>query len=163
MILLEVSSSYVFSEEQVLQSHCHAGHQAWISKYIHVWAVAWDFQQCGILTCVDSDEPLQPPSKLRHSKWCSVSSLTITKIRILKRLAKALIRLRVCAGWSEALLVAHTKLLEISCTSSYMIYMNSSHKEGFKYPDGLIDMNRNLWNDLAQKPGLIIGPFQNRN
>ena len=34
------------------------------------------------------------------------------------RLAKALIRLRVCAGWSEALLVAHTTLLEISCRSS---------------------------------------------
>ena len=29
------------------------------------------------LTCVDSDEPLQPPFKLRNSKWCSVSSLTI--------------------------------------------------------------------------------------
>ena len=29
------------------------------------------------------------------------------------RLAKALIRLRVCAGWSETLLVAHTTLLEI--------------------------------------------------
>ena len=25
----------------------------------------------------DSDEPLQPPFKLRNSKWCSVSSLTI--------------------------------------------------------------------------------------
>ena len=32
--------------------------------------------------------------------------------RILKWLAKALIRLRLCAGWSEALLVAHTLLLE---------------------------------------------------
>ena len=29
------------------------------------------------LTLVDSDEPLQPPFKLRNSKWCSVSSLTI--------------------------------------------------------------------------------------
>ena len=29
------------------------------------------------------------------------------------------IRLRVCAGWSEALLVAHTTLLEISCHGSY--------------------------------------------
>ena len=27
-------------------------------------------------------------------------------------------RLRVCAGWSESLLVAHTTLLEISCRSS---------------------------------------------
>ena len=34
--------------------------------------------------------------------------------RIFKRRAKALIRLRVCAGWSEPLLVAHTILLEIS-------------------------------------------------
>ena len=41
------------------------------------WASAWDFQQCGILTCVDSDEPVQSPFKLRNSKWCSVSSLTI--------------------------------------------------------------------------------------
>ena len=41
------------------------------------WASAWDFQQCGILTCLDSDEPLQPPVKLKNSKWCSVNSLTI--------------------------------------------------------------------------------------
>ena len=75
-------------------------------------ASAWDFQQFCVLTCVDSDEPLQPPFKLRNSKWCSVSSLTH---RIFKWLAKALIRLHVCAGWSEALLVAHTTLLEISC------------------------------------------------
>ena len=36
-----------------------------------------DFQQCDILICVDSDESLQPPFKLRNSKWYSVSSLTI--------------------------------------------------------------------------------------
>ena len=35
------------------------------------------FQQFDILTSVDSDESLQPPFKLRHPKWCSVSSLTI--------------------------------------------------------------------------------------
>ena len=29
------------------------------------------------LTCVDSDEPVQPPFKHRNSKWCSVSSLTL--------------------------------------------------------------------------------------
>ena len=34
-------------------------------------------QQYDILTSVDSDEPLQPSFKLRNSKWCSVSSLTI--------------------------------------------------------------------------------------
>ena len=36
-----------------------------------------DFNKCGILTCVDSDEPLQPPFKLRISIWCSVSSVII--------------------------------------------------------------------------------------
>ena len=40
-------------------------------------AATCDFHQCGILTTVDSDEPVQPPFKLRNSKWCSVSSLTI--------------------------------------------------------------------------------------
>ena len=45
----------------------------------HNWATAWDFQQFNILTSVESDEPLQPAFKLRNSKWCSVSSLTIIK------------------------------------------------------------------------------------
>ena len=40
-------------------------------------AVKCDFQQYGILTSVDSDEPLQPSFQLRNSIWCSVSSLTI--------------------------------------------------------------------------------------
>ena len=43
------------------------------------------------------------------------------------RLAKALIRLRVCAGWSEPLLVAHTTLLEISCCGSYVILCHGRH------------------------------------
>ena len=38
-----------------------------------------DFQQCVILTRVDSDEPVQPPFKLRNSKLCSVKSLTHIK------------------------------------------------------------------------------------
>ena len=32
------------------------------------WAVTCDFQQCGILTSVDSEEPVQLPIKLRISK-----------------------------------------------------------------------------------------------
>ena len=36
-----------------------------------------DFQQCGVLTSVDSEEPVQPPFKLRDSKWYSVSNLTV--------------------------------------------------------------------------------------
>ena len=33
------------------------------------WAVSGDYQQCGILTSVDSGEPLQPNFKLRNFKW----------------------------------------------------------------------------------------------
>ena len=44
-------------------------------------AVACDFQQCGILTIVDSYEPVQPPFKLRNAKCCSVSSLTVILIQ----------------------------------------------------------------------------------
>ena len=36
-----------------------------------------DFQQCGILTSVYSDEPVQPPVKLRNFKFCLASNLTI--------------------------------------------------------------------------------------
>ena len=43
--------------------------------------------------------------------------------RIMRRQAKALIRLRVCAGWSEPLLIAHATLMEISCRGSYTVYM----------------------------------------
>ena len=45
----------------------------------------------------------------------SLLSKQLNSHRIFKRLAKALIRLRVCAGWSKALLVAHTILLDILC------------------------------------------------
>ena len=41
------------------------------------------------------------------------------------RLGNALIRLRVCAGWSEPLLVAHTTLLETSCRGSYGVSLLS--------------------------------------
>ena len=73
-----------------------------MGRHIIIWAATCYFQQCSILIWRGA-EPVQPPFKLRNSKWWSVSSLTL---RIFKRLAKALIRLQVCAGWSEALLVA---------------------------------------------------------
>ena len=47
------------------------------SSFIKLRAATCDFQQCGILASVNSDEPVQPPFKLRNSKWCSVSSLTL--------------------------------------------------------------------------------------
>ena len=46
--------------------------------------------------------------------------------RIFKRLAKALIRLCVYAGWSEALLVAHTTLLRLKSYLSEKIKFNFS-------------------------------------
>ena len=63
-----------------------------------------NFQQCGILTSVDSDEPVQPPFKLRNSKWCSVSSLTVIeyssdKQRLLSNCAYAQAGLSLC--WSH--------------------------------------------------------------
>ena len=47
----------------------------------------------------------------------------LNRHRIFKRLVKVLIRLRICAGWSEPLLVAHTgtALLEISCRGSIIL------------------------------------------
>ena len=47
-------------------------------------------------------------------------SQSLNTHRVFKRRAKALIRLRVCAGWSEPLLVAHNTLLEISFCGSYI-------------------------------------------
>ena len=43
------------------------------SALTHVVYHAYEY----ILTSVDLDEPVQPPFKLRNSKWCSVSSLTL--------------------------------------------------------------------------------------
>ena len=40
-----------------------------------ICAPTYDFQQCGISTSVDTDEPVRPPFKLRNSKLCSASSL----------------------------------------------------------------------------------------
>ena len=48
--------------------------------------------------------------------------LSLNTHRIFKRLAKALIRLCICAGWSEALLVRHTTLFEISCHGSIIFF-----------------------------------------
>ena len=80
-----------------------------------IWATTCDFQRCGILTSVDSDEAMQPPFKLRNSKWSSESSLTVIEYSSDKQWLWSDC---VCAGWSEALLVAQTKLLEIKCHGS---------------------------------------------
>ena len=39
-----------------------------VEALIQIRAATCDFQQYGILITVDSDEPMQPPFKLRNSK-----------------------------------------------------------------------------------------------
>ena len=51
-----------------------------------IWAVACDFQQCGILTSVDLDKPVQPPFRRRNSKCCSVTSLTVIENSSIKQM-----------------------------------------------------------------------------
>ena len=46
-------------------------------KAIYSWAMTCDFQQCGTLSDVVSFKPVQPPFKLRISKLCLVSCLTL--------------------------------------------------------------------------------------
>ena len=47
---------------------------------MHWLTSACDFQQCGILTSVDSEESVQPPFKRRNAKLCSVSRLTAIEL-----------------------------------------------------------------------------------
>ena len=52
-------------------------HAAYQVKWNHKCAMTCNFQQCGILTSVDSYEPVQPPFKLRNFKCCLVSGLRL--------------------------------------------------------------------------------------
>ena len=47
-----------------------------------IWATTYEFTQCGVLTSVYSDKHVQPPLKLRGSKWCLVSSLVFIEYSI---------------------------------------------------------------------------------
>ena len=128
-----------------------------------------------------------PPFKLRHSKWCSVMirSLILKNellnawehcrtlenvetncwvISTYKRLTKALIRLCVFAGWSEALLVAHTTLLEIHVVAQLssqvlLIYLKysphiiSTHKTHRKYLSSLTSAQHIYKCSLLYHPG----------
>ena len=84
----------------------------------------------GVLTSVDSDEHVQPIFNPRNSKWCSVSSLTLVKYSSdYQRLWSDC----AYAGWSEALLVAHTTLLEVPCLGS-KIFNTQTNKSGWLWP-----------------------------
>ena len=79
-------------------------HMLWLRNKKTIWAVACDFQQWGILTSVDSDKHVQPLFKLRTSKRCSISSLTLIEYssddqRLWSDCAYAQADLRLC--WSH--------------------------------------------------------------
>ena len=91
---------------------------------IKFWAMTCDFQQCDILTNVESGKPVQPPLKRRNSKCCSASTLIViqyssVKQRLWSDCAYAQAGLSLC--WSH-----NTTLLEISCCGS--IYDTKSHE-----------------------------------
>ena len=76
-------------------------------------------------TCYFPGDPLPPPLWIRTwAMWNLGTNLCGLLLRletpnanlsiVFKRLAKALIRLRICAGWSKPLVLAHTTLLEIA-------------------------------------------------
>ena len=56
--------------DAILPKSCVLDHMVQFSSCMakNIRAVTCDFQQCGILTSVDSDEPVQHPLKLRNSK-----------------------------------------------------------------------------------------------
>ena len=67
--------------------------------------------QCGILARIGSDPWAQTSL---CGLFLSLETPNANRSIVFKRLAKALIRLRKCADWSEPLVLAHTTLLEIS-------------------------------------------------
>ena len=67
--------------EFTLYLGCSRSRQPLVSNsgplYLSICVATCEYQEYGILTSVDSDEPVQPPFKPRNSKCCSVSSLTV--------------------------------------------------------------------------------------
>ena len=84
---------------------------------MYIKTISRENLSCGFLTELDSNQIGQIQT-LAKNEILDEASLDIILSK--KQTVKALIRLRVCAGWSEPLLVAHTctTLLEISCRVS---------------------------------------------
>ena len=102
-------SSFTMAEYKLLQISvqwsrllpCKGNEDAHIQKSLKQYEPRHNFQQCGILTSVDSDKPVQPPLKLRNPKRCLVSSLTLleyssNKQRLWSDCAYAQVDLRLC-------------------------------------------------------------------
>ena len=71
-----------------------------------------------------------------------------------ERLAKALIRLRICTGCSEALLGAHTTLLETSSRGSYSFMCIIFPVKDFLHKILIIVLiiNLNMWFVCSKEP-----------
>ena len=52
---------------------------------------------------------------------------------VFKRLAEALIRLRICAGWSKPLVLAHTTLLEIAAHLLLQKCITAVYQDGIAF------------------------------
>ena len=48
-----------------------------ITLFLKKWAATQDFQQCGTLRSVDSDEPVRPSVELWNFKWNSVGGSAV--------------------------------------------------------------------------------------
>ena len=115
------------------------------------WAATCDFQQCGTLTSIDSDEPVKQACKLRNSKWCSVSSYIILEYESDQQMlwsdcVYAQADLRLC--WSH---IPHY-WKSISCRGTYVnthvLFISDSRKEN--------TMNMNTNTVLTKKYGQLI-------
>ena len=73
-----VNCNNVWVAKRSIQYHCcYISGRPWHCGGKGIWAATCDFQQCGMLTWINSDQPVEAPVKLRSSKCCSVSSLTV--------------------------------------------------------------------------------------
>ena len=70
MCFARAHSLGVYGTERVYSKHCEILKKTFVTCVISVLYLSRDmcFPTCGILICVDSDEPVQPPDKLDNSK-----------------------------------------------------------------------------------------------
>ena len=91
------------------------------------------------MTSVDSDEPVQPPFKLRNSKWCSISSLIFREYssywqRLSSDCAYAQADLRLCWSHIPHRLKSHitaqlyTQIIGSRALISFMFFIQSIPK-----------------------------------
>ena len=109
------------------------------------WAATCDFQQCGILTSVDSDKPVQPPYKLRNSKWRSVSSFTVIeypsdKQRLWSDCIYVQADLSLC--WSHTPHCWKSNVTAQMCLCEWNVLLNLSLQDGYA-----------CWLDAARQTG----------